>query len=142
MVNKFVNFEREMNQKDSDAKSVDGGNQDVLVQENGAVSTRENEEQKNEADFSNKIFDPDQYMPFDTAIRNICMYSQKQASFEKRKDEASRRAYGDRATTAKLLMSMADSCPSIVGQGYSDSFLLTSRSKEHSKNLNVFERFN
>jgi hypothetical protein len=142
MVNKFVNFEREMNQKDTDAKSDEAGNQEVLVQESGAASADANEQQKNEADFSNKIFDPDQYMPFDTAIRNICMYSQKQASFEKRRDEASRRAYGDRATTAKLLVSLAESCPEIAGQGYSDGFLLSSRSKEHSKNLNVFERFN
>ena len=144
-MNKFVNFEREMNHKENtDAKSDEEGNQEVMVQESGAADADAAAEEhlKNEADFSNKIFDPDQYMPFDTAIRNICKYSQKQAHFEKRKDEASRRAYGDRATTAKLLVSMAESCPEIVGQGYSDSFLLSARSKEHSKNLNVFERFN
>ena len=49
----------------------------MFVESDGGLSPSKTEEQKNEADFSNKIFDPDQYMPFDTAIRNICMYSQR-----------------------------------------------------------------
>ena len=141
MVNKFVNFEREMEKEEKKSRNDVGSKDENVTSDHQSAGGEDQMTENQQAAFSAKIFDPDQYMPFDAAIRNICMYSQKQSNFEKRRDEASRRAYIDKSADNYVFRSRTGGIGA-ENQGYTDGFVLSTRSTDHTKNMNIRERFN
>jgi hypothetical protein len=136
MITKFSNFEKleeEKELKDDYASLPGSPASDVIV---GSRSTTKDNQtsKKKEENFDRSIFDPDKYIQFDSAVKNIISYNQKQKNFERRKDEASRRAYLDRSRIGTAVKSCSEAPSLLMKTGYTDGFILSTRTAG-SRNL-------
>lgn len=89
MISKFENFAEEEEQREHLASRPDSNDPDATKSPTMSVKNKQGKEET----FERSIFDPDKYIQFDSAVKNIIHYNSKQKSFENRRDDISRKAY-------------------------------------------------
>jgi len=102
MITKMVNYEKECEEKErmSNEGSPTKDNTAIRLEESHSPRSREPDQAE---EFANKVFNPDEFMAFEDSVKNICLLTNKQSKFEKRRDDGSRRAYDANRTRNKWI---------------------------------------